>query len=93
MHGGREDVHAEEAKVVASAQARNVELLLGFRGSRFFEDGFNLIELLRGINELTADRAVERQLALMRGLHGGDGAILSARDFHKLLRASLFAWR
>lgn len=43
----------------------------------------------RGVHELAADCAVIRQLALVRGLHGGHGAILRARDGDELLRAAL----
>ena len=69
LHGGREDVHAKEAQIVTRAQAGDGELLLGFGGRGFFEDGFDLVKTLRGIHELAANGAVVGQLAFVRRLH------------------------
>src|SRR5262245_3431397 len=67
-----EDVHAEEAQVVAGTQAGHDEALFGFGRGRFFEDVFDLVKPLFGGDEPPADRAVVRQLALVSRLHRGD---------------------
>jgi len=83
-----ENVHPEEAEIVTGAQPWDVELLLRFSGCGLFEHRFDLIQALRRIHELAADRAVVGQLAFMRGLHGGDGAVFRPGNLHELLGAA-----
>ena len=80
-------MHAEETEVVTGAQARNNQLLLGFGRGRFFENILDLIGALTRVHEMTADGSVEWQFALMCGLHGRYGAVLSPRDSYELSRA------
>jgi len=86
--GRRENVHSEEAEVVAGAQAWDVELLLGFGGRGLFEHRFDSIKALRRIHKLAADRAIVGELAFMRGLHGGDGAVFRPGNLDELLGAA-----
>ena len=68
-------MHAEEAEVVASAEAGDDEALLGFGGGGFFDDGVDEVERL-GIGAgagAATDGTEEREERFAGGLDGGDG--------------------
>ena len=75
---GGEDVEAEEAEVVPGAESGNDEFLLGLGGSGFFDDRLDLIEQVAASQAASADGSVERELALVGGLNGGDGAFFGS---------------
>ena len=91
LHRRREHMHSEKAQVVARAQAGHVDLLLGLGRRRLLQHRVHLVEPLRRVDELAADRAVVRQLAFVRGLHRRDRTILRAGNAHELLRATLLS--
>lgn len=80
---GGEDVHAEEAEVVAGAQAGDDDPLLGFRGRGLFEDGVDLIEAVAAGQALTADGSELLEVTFAGGLNGGDGAVFGFGDFNE----------
>ena len=86
-----QDVHAEETKVVAGPQARDNQPLLGLGGGGLLQHLGDLIKALARRHQAPANRAVIGQLALVRRLHGRDGAILHPRDLDQLLRGALGA--
>jgi len=88
-HRRGQHVHAEEAKIVAGAQAGDNQALLGFGGGRLLHYLGDFVKALASGDEMAAYGAVEGELAFMRGLDGGDGAILGSGDFHQLLRGAL----
>ena len=63
--------------------------MLGFRGSWLLDDFRDLEEPLASGDKASTDRAVEGQLAFMRGLHGGHAAILGGGSLDELLGATL----
>jgi hypothetical protein len=88
-----EHVHAEEAQVEARAQPRHDQLLLGDRRRGLLEDRVDLVERALAADEPSAHRAVGRELALARGLHGGDRRVLRHGHVHELARATRRAVR
>ena len=76
--GRGEEVDAEEAKVLALAEAGGGEDAFGFGGGGFFEDGVDLIEL--GPDGGAADGAEEGEEAFAGGGDGGDGAAFGGVD-------------
>lgn len=85
--GGGQDVHAEEAEVMAVAQAGHDEALLGLGGGGFFEDGLDGVEAGGAGEQAAADGAIIGELAFVGGLDGGDGALVLAGDIDQLLGA------
>ena len=77
-------MEAEEAEVVAGAQPGDDQFLLGLGGGGFLDHGLDLIEQVAAGNPASADGSVERELALVGGLHGGDGAIFGGGGGHEL---------
>ena len=82
---------AEEAEVVAGANAGHHEALLGFGGGGLLDDGIDAVEIAAARNAAAGDRAEARQQALAGGLHAGDGALLGFGELHQALRAGLGA--
>src|SRR2546423_14572023 len=79
---------AEETEVVAGAQSRHEEGLLGLSRRRFLDHLIDQEEILRARNALPADRAEEGQQVLARGLHARNGAGMGLRGLDDLLRAA-----
>jgi hypothetical protein len=79
-----QDVHAEEAEILAVAKARDDQALFRFRGGWFFKDLGDFIEPLLAVHAPPAHRAVVGEFALMRALDGGDGASMGGGDVHEL---------
>ena len=81
-------MHAEEAQVVARPQPRHQQLLFGHRRRGFFQHGLDLVERAFAAHEPAADRAIGRQEALVRRLHGGDRRVLGLRHADELAGAA-----
>ena len=73
-HGGSEHVDAEEAEIVAGANAGDQQALLGFGGRGLFDHRIDAIQVAARRDAAAADGAVARQQALARGLHAADRA-------------------
>jgi len=78
---GREDVHPEEAEIVALAEAGGEERLLGLGGSWFLDHASHFEESVSALEAASADGAEEGQLALVGGSDGGDRAALAVGLF------------
>ena len=87
----RQHVHAEETKVMAGPQPGDDQPLLGLGGRGLLQHFRDLIQPFAPGDEAPANRPVVRQLALVRRLHGGHGAILRPGDLDQLLRGALAA--
>ena len=70
---------------MAGPQPGDNQPLLGFRGSGLLDHFGDLIQSFAPRHEAPADSPVVRQLALVRRLHRGDGAILRPGDLDQLL--------
>lgn len=76
--GGGEEVDAEEAEVVALAEAGGGEDAFGFGGGGFFENGIDLIKL--GSDGWTTDGAEVGEQTFAGCGDGGDGATFGGVD-------------
>lgn len=80
-------MHAEEAQVVAGAQARHDQAQLGLGGGGFLKHGLDGVDVLPTGNPPAADRAVIRKQMLARRVHGGDGTRLALGNRDQVLGA------
>ena len=84
----REDVHAEEAEVVAESEAGDVEFLFCLSGRGFFEDAADFVEPGAVLDAGAADGAVVGEFAFVGFLDGGDRAGFAAGDIDELAGAA-----
>ena len=88
-HRGGQHVDAEEAEVVAGANAGHHEALLGFGGRGLLDDGIDAVEIAAARNAPAGDGAEVRQQTLAGGLHAGDGALRGFGERHQAVRGGL----
>lgn len=74
--GGGEDVQPEEAKVVAGPQPGDEDLLFGLGGRGLLKHSVDAVQARLAGHGLSAHGAELRELALARGLDGGDRTAL-----------------
>ena len=86
-HALGEDVHAEEAEVVARAEAGDNQFLLGNGGRRFLDHVGDVVESLASAHWRGCDGAVKGELALVCRLYGGNRPIGLGRDVEELAEA------
>jgi hypothetical protein len=86
-------VHAEEAEIVAGAQARHQQALLRLRGGGLFDDGIHAVQIVAAGHAASRHRAKARQQALASRLHAADRAGFGLRQFHQVLGRCLAARR
>ena len=77
---------SEEAEIIAGANARHHQALLGFGGRGLLDHGIDAIEIAAAFDAAAGDGAEARQQALARGLHAGDGALLGFGELHQAVR-------
>ena len=87
-HRRRQNVHSEKTQIMAGAQTGNDQFLFCNRRRWFFQNLRDKIKTFSIFREVTTGDAVVRQLAFVRRLHGGHGAVFRRRDFHELPRAT-----
>ena len=90
-HRGCQGVHSKKAKVMARPQAGHDKFLLSLSRRGLLQHLRNFIKTLSCCHQMASDRAIERQLALMRCLNGRDSALLCGGYFDQLLRGPLLA--
>ena len=62
--------------------------MLGDGGRGFFKDGIDLVNRPIAADQFAADGSIRRELALARGLHGGDGGVFGDGDVNQLTGAT-----
>lgn len=83
-----EDVHAEEAEVVAETEAWDIEFLFCLSGRGFFEDAADFVEAGAVLDAGAADGAVVGEFTFVGFLDCGDGAGFAAGDIDELASAA-----
>src|SRR5207237_6408058 len=86
--GGREDVHAEKAQILARREARRAQLLRGPRGAGLLDHRRDAVQTVFARERLAAHGAEEVQQALRRALDRGDGLAGALEDIHYLAGAA-----